>query len=68
LAPLTPSTAAWWTLVITASRPPARGSVSATPPITHISQSGFLRSIGADAMCPQITFSMQMQLTNPRWE
>jgi hypothetical protein len=39
-------------LVITANTPPAHGSVSQTPSITHISHSGLSRSSGAVAMCP----------------
>ena len=40
LAPVTPSTAAWCTLVITANRPPLRASVPSSPSIAHISHSG----------------------------
>ena len=57
LAPVTPSTAAWCTLVITAIRPPAWASVPSTPSMTHISHSGRLRSSGSEARCPQISAS-----------
>ncbi len=50
LAPVTPSTAAWCTLVRTARRPSWWQSVPATPSITHISQSRRLRSNGSEAM------------------
>src|SRR3954453_19798097 len=50
LVAVTPSTAAWCTLTINASCPPSWGSVPATPSITHISQTGLLRSSGIDAM------------------
>ena len=57
LAPVTPSTQAWCTLVITASRPPCCASVPATPSMTHISHSGRVRSSGNPAMWPQISAS-----------
>jgi hypothetical protein len=53
----TPSTAAWCTLIINATRPRRRASVPATPSITHISHSGLLRSSGSEATCPQISDS-----------
>ena len=56
-APVTPSTPAWCTFVITAMRPPAWASVPATFSITHISHSGRVRSNGSDAMWPQISAS-----------
>ena len=52
---MTPSTPAWCTFVITASRPPSCASVPATFSITHISHSGRLRSRFNEAMWPQIS-------------
>ena len=57
LAPVTPSTAAWCTFVITAMRPPFWASVPAMFSMTHISHSGRVRSSGSDAMCPAISDS-----------
>ncbi len=59
LAPVTPSTPAWCTFVMTASRPPASAcaSVPAMFSMTHISHSGRLRSSGSDAIWPQISAS-----------
>ena len=57
LAPVTPSTAAWWTFVITASRPPLRASVPPSPSMAHISHSGWRRSSGRAARWPQTSAS-----------
>jgi hypothetical protein len=54
---LTPSTAAWCTLIIRATGPPSCGSVPPTPSITHISHIGLLRSSCADTRRPQTSAS-----------